>query len=179
MIWIDINIYGVIVSFIVRFVGSGIREFRFVSLVVLSLNSVLNIEINFFVFILLGIRWYFQNIPNRHHGINLFNLSHIFPQRREEHIGLLARKSLPHRKRWPHQNHTVICRVKESCPLNGDCLQSSVAYGCKITSNNTDSPYYTGLTENTFKDKHKNSFKYKTKKNSTKLSNYVWDKMRD
>ena len=73
------------------------------------------------------------------------------------------------------------CRVKESCPLNSDCLQSSVVYGCKITSNNTaeDSPHYIGLTENTFKDrlyKHKNSFKYETKKNSNELSNYVWDK---
>ena len=50
----------------------------------------------------------------------------------------------------PHCN----CKVKESCPLNGDCLQSSVVYGCKITSNNTaeDSPHYIGLTENTFKD---------------------------
>ena len=46
----------------------------------------------------------------------------------------------------PHCN----CRVKESCPLNGDYLQSSAVYGCKITSNNT--PNYIGLTENTFKD---------------------------
>ena len=56
------------------------------------------------------------------------------------------------------------CRVRESCPLNGDCLQSSAVYGCKITSNNTpeNSPDYIGLTENTFIDrlyKHKNSFK--------------------
>ena len=51
----------------------------------------------------------------------------------------------------PHCN----CRVKESCPLNGDCLQSSVVYGCKITSNNTteDSPHHISLTENTFKDR--------------------------
>ena len=80
----------------------------------------------------------------------------------------------------PHCN----CRVKESSPLNGDCLQSSVAYGCKITSSNTaeDSPHYTGLTGNTFKGslyEHKNSFKYETKKNSTELSNYVWDKKKD
>ena len=36
------------------------------------------------------------------------------------------------------------CRMKESCSLNSDCLQSSVVYGCKITSNDTaeDSPYY-------------------------------------
>ena len=76
------------------------------------------------------------------------------------------------------------CRVKESCPLNGGCVQSSVAYGCKITSNNTveDSPHYIGRTENTFKDrlyKHKNSFKYETKKISTELSNYIWDKKKD
>ena len=74
--------------------------------------------------------------------------------------------------------------MKNSCPLNGDCLQSSVVYGCKITSNDTveDSPHYIGITENTFKErlyKHKNSFKYKTKKNSTELSNYVWDKKKD
>ena len=80
----------------------------------------------------------------------------------------------------PHCN----CRVKEYCPLNGDCLQSSVVYGCKITSNDTaeDSPHYIGLTENTFKNriyKHKNSFKYETKKNSTELSNYLWDKKKD
>ena len=72
-------------------------------------------------------------------------------------------------------------RVEEFCPLNGDCLRSSVVYGCKITSNDTteDSPHYISLTENAFKDrlyKHKNSFKYGTKKNSTELLNYVWDK---
>ena len=41
--------------------------------------------------------------------------------------------------RKPHCN----CRVKESCPFNGDYLQSSVVYGCKITSNVTpeDSPH--------------------------------------
>ena len=45
----------------------------------------------------------------------------------------------------PHCN----CRVEESFPFNGDCLQSSVVNGCKITSNNTaeDSPHYIGLTK--------------------------------
>ena len=68
--------------------------------------------------------------------------------------------------------------------LNCDCLQSSVVYGCEITSNNTteDSPHHISLTENTFKDrlyKHTNSFKHETKKNSTELSNYVWGKKKD
>ena len=42
--------------------------------------------------------------------------------------------------------------MKRYCPPNGDWLQSSVAYGCKITSNDTaeDSPHYIGLTENTY-----------------------------
>ena len=47
----------------------------------------------------------------------------------------------------PHCN----CRVKESCPLNGDCLQSSFVYGCKMTPNDTaqDSSYYIDLTQKT------------------------------
>ena len=65
-------------------------------------------------------------------------------------------------------------RRKESSLLNGDCLQSSVVNGCKKTSNDTpeNSPHCIGLRENTFKDglyKHKNFFKYKTKKSSIKL----------
>ena len=39
-------------------------------------------------------------------------------------------------------------------------------------------PHYIGLTENTFKDrfyKHKNSFKYESKRNATELSNFVWE----
>ena len=78
------------------------------------------------------------------------------------------------------------CRVKESCPLNSDCLQSSVVYSCKITSNNTteDSPHYWPYRKHiyTFKDrlyKRINSFKCETKKNSTKPSNYLWDKKKD
>ena len=72
------------------------------------------------------------------------------------------------------------CRVKASCPLDGNCLQSSLVYICKaatpkITNNY---PHYIGLTDNTFKDrlyKHKNSFKYESKKNATELSNFVWE----
>ena len=59
------------------------------------------------------------------------------------------------------------CSVKESCPLNSDCLQSSVAYICKITSNDTaEDPPHIGLTENTIKD-------------NAELSNYVWDRKKD
>ena len=76
------------------------------------------------------------------------------------------------------------CRTKTSCPLQGECLQSSLVYICKaMTSNNTDNhPHYVGLTENTFKDrfyKHRNSFKYESKCNATELSNFVWENKRE
>ena len=49
---------------------------------------------------------------------------------------------------------TCNCRSKTSCPLNGDCLQSSLVYICKAGAPNITEnyPHYTGLTENTFKD---------------------------
>ena len=46
-------------------------------------------------------------------------------------------------------------RAKKSSPFNGNCTQSNVVYGCKITSNETaeDSPHYIGLTESICKDR--------------------------
>ena len=74
---------------------------------------------------------------------------------------------------------TCNCRVKESCPLNGNCLQSNVIYKCSVTSSNQNTEAnYIGLTENTFKDrfyKHRNSFKHESKANSTELSKHIWD----
>ena len=60
-------------------------------------------------------------------------------------------------------------RVKASSPLDGNCFQSSLeciskATTPKITNNY---PHYIDLTKNAFKDrlyKHKNSFRYKSKK---------------
>ena len=42
----------------------------------------------------------------------------------------------------------------------------------------SDGVYYNGLTENTFKDrfyKHRNSFKYESKANSTELFKHFWE----
>ena len=59
-------------------------------------------------------------------------------------------------------------------------MQSSLVYICKADTPNIieNHPHYIGLTENTFKDrfyKHKNSFKYESKRNATELSNFVWE----
>ena len=72
------------------------------------------------------------------------------------------------------------CRVKASCSLDGNYLQSSLVYICKGATRKITNEYshYIALTENTFKDrlyKHKNSFRYERKKNATELSNFAWE----
>ena len=59
-------------------------------------------------------------------------------------------------------------------------MQSSLVYIFKADTPNIieNHLHYIGLTENTFKErfyKHKNSFKYESKRNATKLSNFVWE----
>ena len=81
----------------------------------------------------------------------------------------------PHNKKIINNNCS-----KTSCPLNGDCLQSSFVYICKADTANIieNHLHYIGLTEKTFKDrfyKHKNSMKYQSKRNATELSNFLWE----
>ncbi|KAL9959196.1 hypothetical protein ACROYT_G036291 [Oculina patagonica] len=70
------------------------------------------------------------------------------------------------------------CRQKNSCPLNGNCLQSSVIYQATVKRNdNNTSETYIGLTENDFKTRfrnHTSSFKHAKHRNSTELSKHIW-----
>ena len=70
------------------------------------------------------------------------------------------------------------CRQKNTCPLEGHCLDKELIYRCTLKENTTnDGVNYNGLTENTFKGrfyKHSNSFKYESNSNSTELSKYLW-----
>ena len=74
------------------------------------------------------------------------------------------------------------CRQKDSCPLAGDCLDKALIYRCILKEKTTsDGVNYNGLTENTFKDrfyKHRSSFKYESKANSTELSKHIWEMKR-
>jgi hypothetical protein len=78
-------------------------------------------------------------------------------------------------------NSTQLCNCRQNtlCPLNGKCLKRNIIYICNIkTKHQEEGYYYIGLTEKTFKDryyKHKNSFLYESKANSTELSKFVWD----
>ena len=69
------------------------------------------------------------------------------------------------------------CRVKENCPLNGNCLVKSIIYKAEVSAPNKTTMTYYGLTEKTFKErygKHKSSLKHEKYKTDTELSKYVW-----
>ena len=75
-------------------------------------------------------------------------------------------------------NKSCNCRQKNTCPLNGNCLQSSVIYQATVKRNdNNTSETYIGLTENAFKTRYRNhtaSFRHTKHRNSTELSKHVW-----
>ena len=71
------------------------------------------------------------------------------------------------------------CRNRDDCPLNQNCLASSLVYEATISSNLPDNPpmKYIGLCESTFKKRfsvHKTSFNLERYKNSTTLSSEYW-----
>eukprot|EP00794_Sanderia_malayensis_P007476 gene7476-biopygen6026 len=74
---------------------------------------------------------------------------------------------------------TCNCYKKDQCPLNNNCLTSSIIYNAKVTTNeDTTEKNYIGLTEGTFKKRytqHKQSFRNRRYANSTELSKYIWD----
>ena len=73
---------------------------------------------------------------------------------------------------------TCNCRIKESCPLNGRCLQESVVYQAVVErQDNKEQQSYIGLTEGPFKmryNNHNNTFRKEKHRNSTSLSKYIW-----
>ena len=68
------------------------------------------------------------------------------------------------------------CRVKKSCLLDSNCLQSSLVYICKAATPKitNDYPHHIGLTEHTFKDRLY-TLRYKARKMQLNYSNFVWE----
>ena len=68
------------------------------------------------------------------------------------------------------------CKVKNRCPLEGNCLIKDIVYMTTVkTDANTSS--YVGMTGKNFKTSYYNhikSFKNKRYKNETQLSKYIW-----
>ena len=73
---------------------------------------------------------------------------------------------------------TCNCRQKNTCPLNRNCLQSSLIYQATVTrKDNSTTETYIGLTENDFKTRYRNhtaSFRHTNLRNSTELSKHIW-----
>ena len=69
-----------------------------------------------------------------------------------------------------NNNKTCNCRQKNACPLDGNCLQSSVIYQATVTRKDTNTTEtYIGLTENDFKTRYRNhtaSFRHAKHRNS-------------
>ena len=68
------------------------------------------------------------------------------------------------------------CRIKNNCPVGGQCLQEKVVYRATVETKE-EVKSYVGSAGNTFKERfngHKSSFNYKTKRNTTALANYIW-----
>ncbi|PIK42409.1 hypothetical protein BSL78_20735 [Apostichopus japonicus] len=69
------------------------------------------------------------------------------------------------------------CRVKLNCPLNGNCLVSSVIYRADVTTGD-DTKSYIGLSSGPFKQRYSNhskSFRHERYEKETELSKHIWD----
>ena len=68
------------------------------------------------------------------------------------------------------------CKNKTSCPLKGNCRESSIIYKATLKSGNVEKHYY-GCSETEFKTRfynHNQSFKFRRKCNATELSKAFW-----
>ena len=67
------------------------------------------------------------------------------------------------------------CQIKALCPVKGDCQKEQVVYKARIKESNV---FYIGMTGGDFKhryNQHTHSFRSSARKNSTTLSQYIWE----
>ena len=69
------------------------------------------------------------------------------------------------------------CRIRATCPLNGNCLARDIIYKATVTSNEKKASYI-GLASGQFKmryNNHTKSFRNERYKKESELSKYIWD----
>ena len=70
------------------------------------------------------------------------------------------------------------CRVKDACPLGGQCQVKGVVYQATVTrSDSNNKQYYIGMTSTTFTERYYNPpfyFRNEASKNKTTLSQFIW-----
>lgn len=125
-----------------------------------------------------------REFPKNHVLHKLFNRNHVKVS--YSCMGNIKSKINSHNKRTLKQQEITIsptkkcnCRVKNNCPLDGNCLIKSVIYQALVTTeNNQPVQSYVGLTEGVFKTRftnHMASFRSNYKKNDTELSKHIWN----
>ena len=70
----------------------------------------------------------------------------------------------------------IKCRAKTSCPMKGQCRESSIIYKATPTTDGIAKNYY-GCSKTEFKARfynHNQSFKFRQKSNATELSKAFW-----
>ena len=68
------------------------------------------------------------------------------------------------------------CRNKESCPLDGKCLQTCIVYKADVIANKHSHIYY-GASDGEFKslyNNHTNSFRHRHHEQELELSKHIW-----
>ena len=85
---------------------------------------------------------------------------------------------------WPkQQSFGCNCKVKNECPLNGECQTSSVIYRTDLVNDyNDEEKLYFGLADTTFKERYRNhirDFIHEKYENSTELAKFIWQLKRD
>ena len=79
----------------------------------------------------------------------------------------------------PNSDPGCNCPKRETCPLAGQCLTSSIVYNVTVFTNQNEEPKtYIGMTEASFKSifgNHKLSLNNKNFSSNTALSKHVWD----
>ena len=123
-----------------------------------------------------------KRIPANHHLHKVFNRNNV-----KVSYSCMPNTSnaiKAHNKRILQDQHNITteecnCRIKETCPLKGECLTENIVYLATVSnSKSNEEKSYIGLTERSFKDrlyKHRNSLRHRSKANATELSKYVWE----
>ena len=93
------------------------------------------------------------------------------------HNTKLLNKTVEQTQALANSKKTCNCRIKQECPLQGNCLARTVVYKATITTQTTTKTYV-GSTEATFKKRyyaHKADMNKQANRNNTTLANFVWD----
>jgi len=70
------------------------------------------------------------------------------------------------------------CRDKASCPLRGRCQAECIVYKAQVSSANSPTKEYIGLSQPPFKQRygnHMSSFRGSKYENATELSKHIWE----